>query len=112
MTHDDVDEAPEKANDPEEFADWLFDTVSETLRERPEAGAWADPPSCATTQELRAFLVQAREDFHALRRSLVKSDAAFDRLHEWVSGGKPLPGPWRRHDVPASGAVGETEDAE
>lgn len=110
MTHEDADEVPEKVSDPEGFADYLFDAVSGTLRDRPEAGAWVDPPLRSTKAELRAFLAQAREDFQALRRSLVESDAAFDELHEWVTDGKPLPDPWRRRYVPAPKTVDETED--
>jgi hypothetical protein len=97
------EDMPDPIRDPEGCADWLFDAVSGTLRDRPDAGAWADPSTRATKAELWAHLVQAREDFQSLRRSLVESDAAFDRLHDWITGGMPLPDPWRRKFVPAPG---------
>ncbi|XKK37355.1 hypothetical protein HFP72_21075 [Nocardiopsis sp. ARC36] len=97
----DDDDIPDPARDPEEFADYLFDAVSGTLRDRPEAGAWATPPSRATKADLRAALNQAAEEYADLRRSLVESDEAFDGLHEWLMDGNPLPDPWRKHFVPA-----------
>ncbi|MFC9086267.1 hypothetical protein [Nocardiopsis dassonvillei] len=94
------DEVPDPRRDPEGFADYLFDAVSGNLRERPNAGAWAAPPSRATKAQLRAALVTADEDYKALRRNLVETDAAFDQLHEWLMAGRPLPDPWRKHFRP------------
>jgi hypothetical protein len=91
---------PDPDKDKEEFADYLFDSVSGTLRDRPEAGAWADPPSRGTKAELREAIARAREEFQNLRRSLVESDSAFDQLHEWIMTGQPLPDPWRKNFAP------------
>lgn len=97
LLNDDLSDVPDPDKDKEGFADYLFDSVSGTLRDRPEAGAWADPPSRATKAELREAIARAREDFQNLRRSLVESDSAFDQLHEWIMTGQPLPDPWRKN---------------
>lgn len=99
MTHDDVDEAPDPGNDPEGYADHLFDIVSGTLRDRPTPGPWASPSSRATKDELVRCLERAHAEYLDLRRALVESDARFDELHAWIMDGGPLPSPWRRHHV-------------
>ncbi|MEU0489791.1 hypothetical protein ABZ249_11205 [Nocardiopsis sp. NPDC006139] len=98
---DDFSEIPDPDKDEKGFADHLFDAVSGTLRELPEAGGWIDPPDQAAEAELRAALAQARNDLQELRRILIESDTAFGRLHEWITAGRPLPGPWRKPCVAA-----------
>jgi hypothetical protein len=61
-------------------ADDLFDAVSESLRDHGD--------SRATKEELRA--------------SLKRADAAFQQLHDWITQGRGLPDPWRRHFAPRS----------
>lgn len=100
LPNNDPPNVPDSDKNKEGFADHLFDSVSSTLRDRPEAGAWADPPSRATEAELREAIAQAREDFQNLQRSLVETDLAFEQLHVWIMTGQPLPGPWRKNFVP------------
>lgn len=97
---DDEGVLPDPVKDPKGYADHLFDVVSGTLRDRPEAGEWAAPSSRATKDELARMLDDARADFADLRRSLVESDARFDALHAWLMAGNPLPSPWRRYYWP------------
>ncbi|PSK80697.1 hypothetical protein CLV63_1524 [Murinocardiopsis flavida] len=59
---------------PEDKADILFDRVSESLRDHRDTRA-------------------TKSD---LRNSLIRADAAFQELHDWITDGKPLPDPWRR----------------
>jgi hypothetical protein len=117
----DDDYLPDPFKEPEKYADFLFDEVSGTLRDRPEPGKWADVPSRATKADLRDALEAARADFLALRRDLVASDSRFDALHTWISTGSPLPEPWRRHyvrrndgegadEVPAEDRKGQADD--
>ncbi|PSK93595.1 hypothetical protein CLV63_1162 [Murinocardiopsis flavida] len=63
---------------PEDQADILFDLVSDALREHRE--------SRATKADLRAALIRA--------------DDTFQKLHDWITEGKPLPDPWRRKFTP------------
>lgn len=106
---DDEDTMPDPERDPEAFADFLFDVVSGTLRDRPEAGEWATPPSRATKDDLVRMLAHARTAFLDLRRDLLDADAKFDALHLWIMAGRPLPSPWRNHYIPR---INDTEDAE
>lgn len=63
---------------PEEQADILFDSVSDALRDHGD--------SRATKADLRDALVHA--------------DETFQRLHEWITAGHPLPDPWRKRYAP------------
>lgn len=99
MTNEDTGPLPDPERDPEGFADFLFDVVSGTLRDRPEPGAWASPSSRATKDDLVRMLDEARAAFLDLRRDLLDADAKFDALHLWIMAGRPLPSPWRNHFV-------------
>lgn len=63
---------------PEGRADDMFDALSSALRDHRDGR-------------------YTKED---LREALAKADREFDRLHEWISAGGPLPDPWRRHYAP------------
>jgi hypothetical protein len=105
--HNDPD-APDPVGQPEAYADYLFDSVSAVLRDRPEAGKWSRPSSRATKADLVVAVSDGRRDFQALRRDLVGADTAFDALHEWIASGGPLPGPWRKATAHTqSGAGGQ-----
>lgn len=98
------DDKPDPASNPEEYADWLFDSVSSTLRDRPGVGSWARPSSRATKDQLRDCLDQGAHAYRRLLLDLVSSDSRFDELHEWIMSGRSLPDPWRKHYVPRHGA--------
>lgn len=69
---------------PETEADGLFDAVSSALRDHRDGRL--------TKAELRAALAYA--------------DVMFDKLHVWITGGGPLPEPWRKHYVPSDSEEG------
>ena len=63
---------------PEARADDLFDSLSSALRDHRDGR-----------------LTKAQ-----LRDALIRADEAFDKLHEWITEGGPLPDPWRKQYVP------------
>lgn len=98
------DDRPDPITRPEEYADHLFDVVSGNLRDRPQPGVWASPPSRATKAELWDYVDEAVNAYRRLRLDLVAADAKFDELHEWITAGNALPAPWRKNYVPREDA--------
>ncbi|MGW5877779.1 hypothetical protein ACWFMI_14685 [Nocardiopsis terrae] len=74
------DEDPFPPRTRQERANALFDELSEILRD-------AQTPGVDT------------------QKALADADAAFDRLHAWISRGGVLPTPWGRHTCQGSQKV-------